>query len=142
MYVTLPAEPSSLTAARRVVRSVLRSWDCAAEQVDDAQLVATELAKNVIRHTAVPSYDLELQHSGRPLGAITVRVGASGTKPPGPVPAPRTPSGPPESLPDEGWGLPLIDAVAARWGTDSAGERHSTWAVLAAGASCPAPPPP
>lgn len=115
MYVCMPADLSSLTAARHIVASQLTLWRCPTTQVHDAQLLATELAIPLCRSDA-PSYDLILQRSHH--GTITIRVGTHGHRD---VPRPRPPL---DDLPDSAWPRP-----PARLG--ALATHHSAQATLA-----------
>lgn len=95
LYV--PHDPRAVAIARRTLGHILTTHQLPA-LLDDAQLLASELLGNAIRHTEGPAA-LKLRHNGSAL-----RLGAWDTDP--------TP-------PDEaggGHGLHLVDAYAADWG--------------------------
>ncbi|MEU9315262.1 ATP-binding protein [Streptomyces sp. NPDC048295] len=100
--------------------------------VDDARLCVSEVVSNAYCHTASPQVRVEVTVNHR---QVTVYVTDDE---PGrlPVPQPaRTPS-PEDGADENGRGLLLVDALAARWGTTAYGDRspHSktVWFTLAA----------
>jgi anti-sigma regulatory factor (Ser/Thr protein kinase) len=90
---------------------------------DDALLVASELTSNAVRHSGTaPTGEIELRAQLVPEGLIieVIDAGLSGD-----VPHTRTPGvdGP------GGFGLPVIEAIAQRWGAERlSGTR--VWAQL------------
>ena len=111
----LPCDHRAAGEARRLVRSVLADWPF----VDDAILVASELAANAIEHGEQP-VELRLD-----VFADRVRVcvvNAAGDR----IPEVRT-------VGDDaarGRGLALVHALAADWGWEHDGDRLSVWADL------------
>jgi len=106
MTLHLASEPSSIARARRTVREL--GAELEKRVVDDAELLASELVTNAVRH-------------GRPLirltvavedHAITVRVFDAGR---------RRPVVQPDVGPDvpSGRGLLMVDLVATAWGVES-----------------------
>ncbi|MCX2968223.1 MULTISPECIES: ATP-binding protein [Streptomyces] len=128
MYLSLPSDPARLALARRAVRTEMTRQRCLPSQIAAAELVVTELVANVIRHTPAQSYELGVHRTGTTPGAITASVATTGTPPP-PACVPAQP--PAGDVPDGGWGLEIVDALAHRWGVASGVGRHTTWAVLA-----------
>ncbi|GAA1789360.1 response regulator transcription factor [Nocardioides hankookensis] len=114
----LPNDLSSVSLARRFVRTTLSDWGIE-EPLDDAQLVVSELAANALTH-ADSSYRVRLTTSGAAL-RIEVEDGGVGT----PEPQPLTEDE------EHGRGLHLVGALAASWGMD-AGETGGkrVWAEL------------
>ena len=114
----LPNDLSSVSLARRFVRSTLADWGIE-EPVDDAQLVVSELAANALTH-ADSSYRVRIINTGAAL-RIEVEDGGVGT----PEPQPLT------ETEEHGRGLHLVGALAASWGMD-AGETGGkrVWAEL------------
>lgn len=110
--------PREAAAARRFVRETLRAWG-AGDLLDDAALVATELAANAVRHTA-GGFTVTLR-GGREVLRIEVRD--SGRL----VPRPRAVDWAAEG----GRGLGLVAAVAASWGYVPARDGKVVWAELA-----------
>ena len=91
---------------------------------DDAALVASELTTNAIRHSgADPGDEIELR-AILGIGVLVIEVidgGRSDTSPH---------TRPPDTLLPGGFGLPVVAAIARRWGS----ERHGgmrVWAELA-----------
>ena len=116
--------------ARQLVRHVLGEHHPA---VDDAVVVASELATNAVVHT----------RSGEPGGSLTVSVGTS-LQPPavcisvrdegaadGPVIARE------DRESEHGRGLAIVTVLAAEWGTEPRGQGRVTWCRLTPGPSGP-----
>ena len=99
----LPGEPASVGAVRHWLHALLTAWSCS--QVDDAELLASELVTNAVVHGE---------------GPVTVRVwpGADGLR----VEVSDHGGGTPR-LQDRldvesegGRGLGIVDGLASRWG--------------------------
>jgi len=104
--------------ARRFVTDVLRGWRLD-ELVDPATLVVTELATNAVVH-ARSGFTVSLNHDG-PVVRIAVGDGAAA------VPQ-RTPR---RTQATRGRGLPIIEALASRWGHFALDGGKLVWAELA-----------
>src|SRR5262245_51040618 len=50
----LPASPAAVPAARRLVSSALAAYDLTDTQIADAELIASELVTNALRHGTPP----------------------------------------------------------------------------------------
>jgi anti-sigma regulatory factor (Ser/Thr protein kinase) len=109
-----PAAPSQ---ARRFVTDTLRQWELH-ELIDPANLIVSELATNAVVH-ARSGFTVSLNHDG-PVVRIAVGDGAGGIPHRGVAgtDAPR------------GRGLPIIEAVAARWGHLALDRGKLVWAEL------------
>ena len=109
--------PGAPSQARRFVASVLREWELD-ELVDPANLVVSELATNAVVH-ARSGFTVSLTHDG-PVIRIAVGDGASSVpqRAAGGAGVPR------------GRGLPIIEAVAARWGHFALDRGKLVWAEL------------
>ena len=104
--------------ARRFVSETLTAWD-RAELVDDAVLVATELATNAILHAGTEfAVTLSRGHD------CTIRVAVHDTS--AVRPRPRWAG----TLDSSGRGLRLIEAIAIRWGADLHPGGKVVWAEL------------
>jgi DNA-binding NarL/FixJ family response regulator len=115
----LPRELTSVRTARRFVSQQVALWQLE-EILDDALLVASELAANAITH-ADSSCRIRLS-----LNDATLRIDLidSGGGTPEPQPASFTS--------EHGRGLLMVDAVAAAWGLEVVpGEGKVVWAELA-----------
>ncbi|MGX4692424.1 ATP-binding protein [Streptomyces sp. JNUCC 63] len=102
----IPNDPRAVTIARRTLRLILTTHGLI-RLVDTAELLATELVSNAVRHTKGPAA-LRVRWS-----AGVLRIGAWDTGP-----APPEPSAPLEQVVDleEGRGLALVRACADLWG--------------------------
>ncbi|MGW2518469.1 ATP-binding protein [Streptomyces sp. NPDC001617] len=105
----IPNDPRAVTVCRRTVRLIL-TMHCLITMVDTAELLATELVSNAVRHTNGPAA-LRLRWSDGVL-----RIGAWDADP--------QPPAPPSRLTDlvdseDGRGLALVRACADVWGWQS-----------------------
>lgn len=105
----------SVTAARRWVRKVLQGWGCRA-LLEPAQVVATELASNVVRH-APTRFEVALLWSDRGL-RIEVTDRAAG-----PVAVRHDGREAPN-----GRGLRLVELLTDDWGVDPRRNGKTVWA--------------
>jgi hypothetical protein len=104
--------------ARRFVTDTLAAWG-RADLIDDAALVASELATNAVLHARS---DFTVVLSRRPDGTIRVAVrDASHLRP-----RPRR-AGP---LDCSGRGLGMVETIAAGWGADLLPDGKVVWARL------------
>lgn len=106
--------------ARRFVCDTLAAWDHD-ELLDDAAIVVTELTTNAIEHAGS---DVVVGLS-RIDGGVRLVVTDGSTEPP--VRRDRDATSP------RGRGLPMVDAVARRWGHDALDAGKVIWAELACG---------
>ncbi|MEE1938023.1 ATP-binding protein [Streptomyces sp. TRM 70361] len=98
---------------------------------DAAVLVVAELAANAVLHGRVPGRDFELALGHEPAGGV-LRVEVSDTHPSRPLPLVRPAAREPEG--ERGRGLPLVAAVADRWGVrERCGPGKTVWAELRTG---------
>ncbi|MFI2200803.1 ATP-binding protein [Streptomyces sp. NPDC020192] len=123
----IPNDPRAVTIARRTLRLILTLHDLIG-LVDTAELLATELVSNAVRHTKGPAA-LRVRRS--PEGMVW--IGAWDTDP-----APPDPPRPLEQVAEleEGRGLGLVIACAEYWGWQPAARFGSrgkyVWCELAA----------
>jgi hypothetical protein len=110
--------PHAPWQARRFVTDVLRRWRLD-ELVDPARLIVTELATNAVVH-ARSGFTVSLNHEG-PVVRIAVGDGAAS------VPQ-RAPGG---ACGSRGRGIPIIEAMASRWGHLALDRGKLVWAELA-----------
>jgi len=117
--IDLPRALTSAADARRFVSRTVQEWELAA-LLDDAVLVASELATNAVTH-AKSTCQIRLSLHPTSLRIDVVDTGAG------------TPEPQPESATEEhGRGLVLIDAVATAWGLEQIpGDGKVVWAELA-----------
>ncbi len=99
----IPHDPRAVGIGRRALRDILMTHDLPA-LIDPAELLASELLSNAVRHTKGPAA-LKLRRSGP-----SFRLGAWDTDPTPPATA-TTPT-----HDESGRGLHLIDACSDDWG--------------------------
>ncbi|WP_280695217.1 SpoIIE family protein phosphatase [Kitasatospora sp. GP82] len=118
---TLPAEPTAVSRARRLVRGTLTEWSIE-ELTDTTELLVSELVTNSVRYASAP---------------IGVRLTLGDTllvEISDPLPDPPRERHAAEA--DEGGrGLELVRRLALRWGTRTEGMGKVVWFELAAGES-------
>ncbi|WBO64239.1 ATP-binding protein [Streptomyces camelliae] len=123
----IPNDPRAVTVARRTLRLILTMHGLTG-LVDMAELLATELVSNAVRHTKGPAA-LRVRHS--PEGMVW--IGAWDTDP-----VPPDPPRPLEQVAEaeDGRGLGLVKACADLWGWQPSarfGDRGKyVWCELAA----------
>jgi anti-sigma regulatory factor (Ser/Thr protein kinase) len=96
---------------------------------DDAALVVSELATNAVTHGLVPGRDFEVRLD---LIEHTLHIAVSDTRTDRYPPTPGTLMPPPPAT-GCGYGLHLVDALAARWGVREracGGPGKTAWAEL------------
>jgi anti-sigma regulatory factor (Ser/Thr protein kinase) len=112
---TFSCRPEAVTAARRFVRDVL--VDQPLEIVQAAELMASELATNCVRH-ARTDFELVIRSQGQ----IRIEVRDTGEGRPTPLtPAPRELSG---------RGLLIVEAMSDAWGVIPASSGKTVWFTL------------
>ncbi|MGW1000680.1 ATP-binding protein [Streptomyces sp. NPDC002520] len=104
----IPNDLRAVTVCRRTLRLILTLHGLIG-LVDTAELLATELVSNAVRHTKGPAA-LRVRHS--PEGVVWIGAWDTDPEPPDP---PR-PLGPEGELDEEGRGLGLVVACADYWG--------------------------
>jgi PAS domain S-box-containing protein len=115
---TLPAEPTAVSFARRLLRTTLHDWHLTAH-ADTAELLTSELVTNAIRYASAP---VGLRLTAPDDGTLTVEVSD-------PLPDPpreRRPFGTDEG----GRGLQLVRRLAGSWGTRREGAGKVVWFSL------------
>ncbi|WP_086828502.1 ATP-binding protein [Streptomyces sp. NRRL B-24572] len=113
----------SVPLARRELCRALERWDLGALQ-DAASLVLSELLTNAVRHGRVPGREIETHFARLPGGALRIEVHDASER----RPLMSLPEG---DGADGGWGLPLVDTLAAKWGVgDRPGPGKLVWAEL------------
>jgi serine/threonine-protein kinase RsbW len=121
----VPFAASSVSVARQQLKGWMAEDGCAAEDIDDARLVISELVANSIRHAQpLPDGNILVHWEAQPDGLeITVTDGGSGTRP-------RKVNAPSSAL--AGRGMAIVDSLALAWWADRSGTRASVHAILAA----------
>ncbi|AWW42628.1 ATP-binding protein [Streptomyces cadmiisoli] len=117
------AVPAEVRLLRRAALRQMRDWGVLAA-VDDAELIVTELATNVMKHVGEgASATLVLERRGDRL-RVEVHDMSKAMPSPGPM-----------ACGDEcGRGLHLVAALAADWGTALTATGKSVWCEIPAGA--------
>ncbi|HTT53642.1 MAG TPA: ATP-binding protein [Streptosporangiaceae bacterium] len=118
--MTLPAAAPAAGLARQAVRVAVADWRLA-YLADEALLLVSELVTNAIQHAGpdTPTTVLRLEYAG-----AWLRIEVHDRCPH--QPRPRIPG----SLDESGFGLVLVDALAAKWGVQRTGAGKAVWAEL------------
>ncbi|MFF0010422.1 ATP-binding protein [Streptomyces sp. NPDC005374] len=120
----IPNDPRAVTVSRRTLRLILTMHGLI-RLVDTAELLATELVSNAVRHTKEPAA-LRVRYA-----AGVLRIGAWDADP-----EPLHPPGEFEVLAEDGRGLALVRACADLWGWQPLSRRGKrgkyVWCELAA----------
>lgn len=123
---TVVAEHRAVGPARHFVRSTLATWGVDADSSDTALLCLSELVTNAIIHTS-SGCELRVVFDD---GVLTTTVRDSGPVVVGPTGTSEEP------LAIHGRGLQLVDALAARWGSELDAAGTTVWFVLEPTAGC------
>ncbi|MFJ4707449.1 ATP-binding protein [Streptomyces anulatus] len=135
--------PGGVPEARHRVQEAMRAWGEPAERIEAAALIVTELVTNAVQHTSTRKIRCRLLRSADGVRICVWNRGRAG------IPSP-TPPGDSAGLPlagipatdghgdddtldhlaEDGRGLLLVDALAARWGTRAALAGRLVWADL------------
>lgn len=117
-YLRLPALPSSVGAARRLVRETLPGTPELADLVEAAELVISEAVTNAVVHTGT-TIDVRVQFTGHE-ARLEVRDGSAH------LPTPRDYA----ATAGTGRGLMLIDQLTTSWGTLPQSDGKTVWFLL------------
>ncbi len=123
----LPAELSSVVAARRLVQSAGEAWGIEPSPLADAALAVSELAANAVLHAGTP-----MRVTVRRLGQ-GMRIEVEDSNIHLPVVTVARPEDLLENRSMTGRGLALVAAMADRWGADPAAGGKVTWAEIGTG---------
>jgi anti-sigma regulatory factor (Ser/Thr protein kinase) len=117
--LTLPAAPTAPSEARAALRPWLRTQQCVGEQVEVAELLTSELVSNAVRHTPSPQVTLTavLEDDQLHVGVADCVPGET------PLRAHRHP----DLRRGGGRGLWLVEALAAKWGSDRRVDGKEVW---------------
>lgn len=116
----LPANVHSPAAARRFCEECLQSWRCAPGTTPVADLLVSELVTNVITHAGSGTrLTLRLER-----GTLRIEVADEGDDR---IARERTRGDEPG-----GWGIPIVEALAPRWGVEAGpdGQGKVVWVEL------------
>ena len=118
--VTLPAARPAAALARQATRAAMAAWRLG-YLADSAVLLVSELVTNAVQHAGpdVSPTVLRLEYGGGWL-----RIEVHDTSPH--APRPRIP----DWLDESGFGLMLVDALAAKWGVQQTMQGKAVWAEL------------
>jgi anti-sigma regulatory factor (Ser/Thr protein kinase) len=116
---TLPREPGSASAGRKLVRISLSVWGLD-DLADDAALIVSELVSNAVQHARRSSIRLTVE---RPTDS-SVRIGVVDFSQVLPSQRVADPDG------EHGRGLLLVEALAEDWGTEPLPWGKRVWAEL------------
>lgn len=119
----VPGDPAGVGAARRFLRRTLEEWGVDDDTTDSAELCLSELVTNVVMHTQAGCGVRVLLDQG----VLTTTVRDYGTQEATPVDEGEDP------LRTHGRGLLLVDALAARWGSELDSVGTTVWFMLEAG---------
>ncbi|MHA3701159.1 ATP-binding protein [Jatrophihabitans sp. YIM 134969] len=123
LTVSLPADPSAVTTARRLV--VSRWGHLSVDTMGDVELIVSELVSNAVRHGRP---EIELRLRARPFAVDVGVLDHDTSVPPSDL-----------SLPHDtqrtGRGLFMVDALSQAWGVESlpGGGGKTVWASVATG---------
>ncbi|QKW10262.1 ATP-binding protein [Streptomyces sp. NA04227] len=117
---TLPSEPESAAAARRLMNTATSRWGLE-ELAEESALVVTELVANAVQHARGEVIRVVVERTA----VRTVRVAVADFS--RELPRPRAPKDDAE----DGRGLFMVAALAADWGTDERRWGKIVWAELA-----------
>ena len=123
----LPAELSSVVAARRLVQSAGEAWGIEPSPLADAALAVSELAANAVLDAGTP-----MRVTARRLGQ-GMRIEVEDNNLHLPVVTVARPEDLLENRSMTGRGLALVAAMADRWGADPAAGGKVTWAEVGTG---------
>jgi serine/threonine-protein kinase RsbW len=118
--VTLPAARPAAALARQATRDALADWRLS-YLADPAVLLVSELVTNVVQH-AGPAVSATVLRLACGDGWLRIEVHDSSPH----APRPRTP----DWLDESGFGLMLVDALAATWGVQQTRQGKAVWAEL------------
>ncbi|GAA4658094.1 ATP-binding protein [Streptomyces chumphonensis] len=116
-------DPRNVSKARAGLRVTPATWGLTAIE-EEASLVLSELMTNAVRHAHAPGRQIETRYVFVPDGLRVEVHDACDVRPVREL----TTGGA-----TGGWGLPLVDVLAARWGvSDRQGPGKVVWAELRA----------
>jgi anti-sigma regulatory factor (Ser/Thr protein kinase) len=118
LLVTLTATMAAAGEARVALRSWLTSRRCGDDDMHTAELLATELVTNAVKHTPTPVVTVSATMVGHRL-RVGVLDAVPEAPPPQPVLAP--------AQADGGRGLWLVQRLASRWGWESHADGKEIW---------------
>jgi anti-sigma regulatory factor (Ser/Thr protein kinase) len=119
-HVTLPSVPQAAGLARGEVRSSLTSWGL--ERLEDtAVLLVSELVSNAVLHARHDGSELTLRIADAGTW-LRIEVSDGDPRPPRPQS--------PVALDESGFGLVLVESLAAKWGVDQDTTGKTVWIEL------------
>lgn len=118
---TLPGTPYSVQMARFYIRAALTYHDLG-NYAEDAEMVASELVTNAIKHAAAPTFGLEVMRLAGSRAVVVIVTD--------PSPQPPVKRDPSEDT-EHGRGLNIVDALSASWGWRPTDPGKAVYAILA-----------
>ncbi len=125
VWLQLPTDKTSPSQARDAVKQIRHELDGA---YDDVLVAVSELVTNAVRHSHSGPQDRIDFRIYRTKDGVRVEVSDSGAGFSTPPLEELTPGR------DHGWGLPMVEAIADKWGIDS-GARTTVWLEVSASPS-------
>ncbi|TPQ21791.1 ATP-binding protein [Streptomyces sporangiiformans] len=128
----LPRHPASVAVARRRVRDHLADWGHRRDgtALEDAVLLVSELATNVVRHGQPQEREFEVAVTALADGSCFIEVSDASSV----QPSPRPTEDAGEEGAESGRGLHLVEHLTAAWGVWGRGREGKTvWALVPAG---------
>jgi anti-sigma regulatory factor (Ser/Thr protein kinase) len=112
----LPAAPDAAGHARRFLSGVVESGRWSEGELDVPALLLTELVSNAVRHASLPGDAIEVTVTSLDNYLhVAVRDQGPGFDRERVVPG------------DPGFGLPIVDELASRWGVDRSHDGTVAW---------------
>ena len=124
----LDASFAADSAAPAEARRTVRGLDVPDHRRDDVVLLTSEIVSNAVKHPGDPDGLVGLRAT-RHEDVLRIEV-ANGREPrriARPAEPPAWDLRPADALPPSGWGLQLVDRLAARWGTVHEIDRTVVW---------------
>lgn len=120
--VTLARKPEMTGRARRFLRRTVINWSVDEDAAQAAELVASELFTNAVRHTTADRIRLRLRRHHALLYVEVFDRDPHG----------RLQAGCPEPDAEDGRGLMIVESLCVRWGRRPDRDGSLTWACLSA----------
>lgn len=103
----LPASNQTPAIVRKTVEQTLRGWGFGGEEVENAQMIMSELITNAVIHAKAQGVRYRIERDG-----LQVLLAVWDTSPKDPI------KFNPEDESESGRGLQIIEALSGKWGVD------------------------